>query len=199
MTNVNNRKMIALEMIRHSHTWFAALGVAMIVLGLIALSSTTIATLASVIFFGALILVSGIFQIFHAIGIRHKQIFGWDSLFLNLVLGILSVVAGFIMILQPLVGALSLTLLLAAFFTATGFIRIGLALLSKQAHPVRLAINGVISVILGILIGIQWPGSSLWIIGLFIAVDFILNGWWLLMAAFTARHMLQKYSEEHKA
>lgn len=163
---------------------FLGLGLALIALGCLAIYSVVFATFASVIFFGWLLVFSGFIQFGHALYARK-----WSGFLLQLLLGFFALVAGALILYQPAAGAMSLTLLLSFLFIAQGIVRIVMALTRKFEHWVWVLISGILTLILGILILKQWPYSGLYIIGLFVGIDLIFNGWALIMLSFTAKRI----------
>ena len=86
------------------------------------------------------------------------------------------------MVEHPVQAAEGLTLMLAAAFLLGGVMRVIFALIHSFAGRGWVLLNGFISVLLGISIWRQWPESSLWIIGLFIGIDLVFNGWlWVML------------------
>lgn len=160
------------------------LGLAMIVLGSLALYSTTAATFISVKLLAWLFIFSGFIQIGHAFYSR-----GWKGFLLQLILGIISVIAGFIILANPFSGAITLTLLLGFLFIIQGMVRIILSLTKRFEHWVWILVSGILSVILGVMILYQWPWSGLYIIGLFVGIDLIFNGWSLIMLSTFAKKL----------
>ena len=161
---------------------FLGLGLALIALGSLAIYSVVYATFASVIFFGWLLIFSGFIQFGHALYAR-----GWNGFLLQLLLGIFGIVAGALILFNPAVGALSLTLLLSFLFIAQGAVSITLALLKRFEHWVWVLVSGILTLALGIMILYQWPYSGLYIIGLFVGIDLIFNGWALVMLSSMAK------------
>src|SRR6266478_3934188 len=82
-----------LHELRRNWGWFLVLGIALIILGMVALSASMIATIASIFFFGWLLLIDGVFQAMLAFWARQ-----WSGFFLHLLAGVLSVIVGFLMI-----------------------------------------------------------------------------------------------------
>ena len=185
---ISGAKIIDLEELHRHQGWFFALGIALIVLGLLALSSTTVTTFASVMFLGWLLFIGGIVQTIHALWLKT-----WSGFFLSVVLGILNLVAGALILIKPTVGVLSVTLLLAGFFIASGIIRIIAALVTRPRHWAWLLLNGIITLTLGILVGLQWPSSSLWVIGLFVGIDLVLSGWSLIALAMATKRSFARH------
>ena len=161
--------------LRRHWGWYLALGIVLIVLGTLAIGSTFVMTIASVFFFGWLLIIAGVMEAIHAFW--HKR---WAGFFLDLLTGILYVVAGWMMVTNPGGSALLLTLIIAMFLVFEGVFRIVASLAARYPHWGWVLFNGVISLLLGILIWRQWPSSGLWVIGLFVGIEMLLNGWLLV-------------------
>jgi uncharacterized membrane protein HdeD (DUF308 family) len=157
--------------IRKSWGWFLALGIVQIVAGMLAAGFAFTATLASVVAVGILLLIAAAAQTAAAIWARD-----WGGFFLFLLLGVLYAVVGFVTLMHPVVAAESLTLMLAAAFLIGGVYRIVVALVGRFASWGWVLLNGVVTVLLGVAILQQWPGSGLWVLGTFVGIDLIVNG-----------------------
>lgn len=173
----------SLDEIKHNWGWFLALGVFLIVLGVVAISCSILTTLASVVLFGWLLVISGVVQTIHAFWRERK----WRGFFLDLFAGILAFVVGFMLLANPLAGAKTMTLLIAMFLFIGGIERIIVSLMAHFHHRSWLLLNGVIDVLLGIMIWREWPTSGLWVIGLFVGIDMLLSGWALVMQGIAAK------------
>ena len=163
--------------------WLLAFGIFSIVLGTVGLGMTFLLTELAVVFFAALLIVGGVFQLLDALKCQ-----GWKSTAWHVLIALLYVAAGVYMTLHPTLAAISLTLLLGAMFIAVGILR---GIMAFQMKPAKgwywPLISGLISLVLGGLILAQWPASGLFIIGLFVAIELILNGWAYLFIALAAR------------
>jgi uncharacterized membrane protein HdeD (DUF308 family) len=160
--------------------WFLALGVAMVVLGLIAVSYSCIVTVtvAATWLFGFFLLASGLGEVIHSFWVGR-----WSGTLLHLLVGLLYVLVGFMIIDQPENAAVQLTLLIAIFLMVTGIFRVVFAVSERFAGSGWVLLNGGVTFILGLMIYKQWPASSLWVIGLFIGIDLIFNGVsWVMLA-----------------
>ncbi|MGA8139711.1 MAG: HdeD family acid-resistance protein [Desulfobaccales bacterium] len=162
--------------------WLLALGIISIILGILALGSSAFFTIASMIFFGWILLIMGILELVYSFWQRH-----WGGFFLHLLNGILAGVAGVILIGNPAASALILTLMLAMFFMVAGLFRIIAALYMRFPTWGWRLFNGIVSLLLGILLWAQWPWTGLWAIGMFIGVELIFSGWASVMLALVAR------------
>ena len=170
------------EELRRSWGWFLGLGIGLILLGVIAIGAAFFMTIASVWLFGWLLIIGGVMEVVHAFW--HKR---WAGFFLDLLTGVLYVVAGWMMVNNPQESALLLTLLIAMFLVFEGVFRIVAALAVRYPHWGSVLVNGVISLVLGMLIWRRWPVSGLWVIGLFVGIEMLLNGWSLVMLSMTGR------------
>jgi len=166
--------------IRERRRWVVPLGILLVVLGLVAIVAAFAATLATVLFFGVLLLFGGIAQLVHAVGWRSGD-FVWELLGADLYL-----VAGGLLVLDPVSGAVGLTLLLAVFFLVVGALRIALGVRARSTADSGggLLLSGVLDVALGLLIGIGWPQSSTWVIRLFLGIELVFAGGSFLMLSF---------------
>src|SRR5262249_12476124 len=143
--------------------WLLLLGILLIVVGLAAIAHSVLATLASVIFLGVLFLVGGGVEIANAFWARR-----WRGFWMHLLAGILYVVLGFFLVQQPLEMAVAFTLVLAVTFFIGGLFRIVLALVERFAGWGWVLLNGLVTLVLGVLIWRGWPEASYWVIGLFV-------------------------------
>jgi uncharacterized membrane protein HdeD (DUF308 family) len=152
--------------------WIVALGVIYLIAGFIALGSVAMATVVSVLVVGIMMIVSGVAEVISAF-----QIKSWGKFLLWALLGVLYIIAGFVTFQNPLLAAVLLTLILGASLVVSGITRIILAFSMKRETPwIWVALSGVITLLLGVLILLRWPVSSLYILGLFLGIDLIMAG-----------------------
>ena len=170
--------------LKRSWGWYLALGIALIVIGTIALGSALVMTIASVFFFGWLLIVAGVLEAVHAFWRKR-----WAGFFLDLLTGLLYVIVGWMMVTNPGESALLLTLIIAMFLVFEGVFRIVAALTARYPHWGWVLLNGVISLVLGLMIWRQWPYSGLWVIGLFVGIEMLFNGWSLVMLSLASRRL----------
>jgi uncharacterized membrane protein HdeD (DUF308 family) len=160
-----------LSALRANWLWFVLLGIALVVLGTIALGAVVLASLAAAIAIGVLILISGVAEIVGAFWIR-----GWSGFFLHLLAGVLSIVVGFLFLARPGAALVALTLLVASLLMVGGIFKIVAAVTYQFAAWGWPLVSGIIDLILGILILMEWPASALWVIGLFVGISMIFRG-----------------------
>lgn len=185
MNNGSDRQLYekAVKQLKENAAWYKLLGIVFIILGILAVLFATRSTVFSMVYLGALLVVFGIFELVHAWHMRD-----WGNFFLHIFLAILYVGSGIFIIANPLLNAITLTLVLAGFFVASGITKIVVALSRDLPYKSWIVVNGIISIILGILVWQQWPYSGLWVIGMFVGIDAIFAGWSLIMLAIHAKH-----------
>jgi uncharacterized membrane protein HdeD (DUF308 family) len=158
--------------LRAKSGWIIALGVIYVIAGVIALGSIVFATVVTVFVVGLMMLLAGVAEVISAF-----QIKTWGKFLLWLLLGALYIVAGFLTFENPLLAAAILTLLLGWSLIFSGIMRVILAFSMKQQTPwVWVALSGVVTFLLGLIILGHWPVSGLYILGLFLGIDLIMAG-----------------------
>ena len=173
---------LGVQDLRHKWGWFLALGVALIVLGVIALAMIPVATLAAVMVLGWLLVFSGIVEAVHGF-----QVHRWGGMFLHLAGGVLGVLIGLLIVTHPVAGALAWTLLFASFFTVVGLFRLVAAIRLKFPNWGWAAFDGGVTTLLGLLLVAGWPWSGLWFLGFAVGLSLVLRGWSAVMLALTIR------------
>jgi uncharacterized membrane protein HdeD (DUF308 family) len=163
----------------HRVRWLLfTLGLVSVLVGLLAISSKFITTLATVLVFGVLLVIAGITEVIHAVMVRNIRGFA-----MHLLAAVLYLITGLFMLENPDWAAAVLTLLLAASFLVGGLLRILFALVERFPAWPWVLLNGVVDLLLGALIWRGWPETSFWVIGLFVGIDLLLHGWsWMILA-----------------
>ncbi len=161
------------------------LGVLTVVFGVMAVGAPLIMGVAVSMFVGFLLLGSGIARIVHALKSRQ-----WGTGFWGTIIGLLGVAAGLLMIFRPLVGLMTLTLLLAIYFLVDGICEIIAAFKIKPDQGWGWVLfNGIIALLLGIMIWRQWPVSGAWAIGVLVGVHILITGWTMIILGTGARRI----------
>jgi uncharacterized membrane protein HdeD (DUF308 family) len=173
----------AVEMVRHASTWSIVWGVLLILFGMLAIGSPLMAAVAVSVVVAWLIILAGVV---HLILAFHAH--GAGSLIWKLLVGIAYLFFGVYLIMHPLLGVASLTLVLASLFLIEGILDI---VLFFKMRPMRgsswVLIDGIITLVLGLLIYRQWPVSSIWAIGTLVGVSMIISGITRVMLSLTVR------------
>ncbi len=171
--------------------WFLALGVLFILLGGAGLAMVGYLSVLSVVYIAALLLAGGVLQFVHAFRVQ-----GWRGAATHVAGAVLYIVAGALLLAQPLVGLVSLTLVLGTVIIVTGVGRIVIALQHRPDRGwVALALSGVVGILLGVLIIAGLPSSALWVLGLFVAIELLMAGWGMVMAALVLRRVKRERAE----
>jgi uncharacterized membrane protein HdeD (DUF308 family) len=164
--------------------WLLVLGIVFIILGTIGLGMLFSLTIVSVLFFGVLMLIGGGVQFVDAFKCK-----GWKGAVWHVLMAILYVLGGIVVIIDPVLASVVITLILAGTITGAGIVRLIIALQHRDSKGWGWAlVSGIISIILGIMIFARWPVSGLWIIGLFVAIEMIINGWSYIFLALAAKN-----------
>ena len=152
--------------------WFVALGIVMILLGAFAWYDIIGLTLAGTVFIGAALLVGGVFQVVHAFMDR-----SWGGFLLQVLAGILYCIGGLLIMREPVVGSLVITLVLAIVMIVAGCFRMVLAIRHWHLPGAGLLLlGGLVSIGVGIALYITLPWSGLWVLGTLIAIELIIHG-----------------------
>ena len=162
--------------------WFIALGILLIILGVVCIGSPLVTTIAVKVFIGWLFLIGGIPQVVHAFSASDWSGFLWD-----LLIGILYVFVGGWLAFFPLTGIITLTILIAAMFVAEGLIKFVMGLNLRPAQGwVWMIISGLAAFVLGLMLFFGLPGTAAWAIGLMVGINLLLSGWAFLMMSLFA-------------
>ena len=182
MTDITNAKFIVGEL-QEKWSWILVIGIIFLILGITGLGMTFFLTKLVALYVGFLIIIGGIGQLILSFATK-----GWRGTIFSVLIGILYLIVGIEIIANPAVASEFLTLLLAITILVIGISRIILALtLRPLLNWLWTLIGGLITVLLGIMILSRWPDSGLWVIGLFIAIEMIINGWSLITVALAAK------------
>jgi uncharacterized membrane protein HdeD (DUF308 family) len=181
-----------LEAIRAHWVWFLALGIILIIVGTIAVGMPFVASLATAVTFGMLLLVGGIAQLTGAFWTRD-----WSGFFLSLLMGVLYFVLGLFFLRDPGDALLAMTLLLACVLMVGGMFRVIGSVMYQFPHWGWTLVGGIINLVLGIMIWQQWPVSGLWVIGLFVGIDLIFTGWTWVMLALSVKKLGPRTTTSH--
>lgn len=160
-------------------------GVVLIVLGVLAVAVPGVATVAVDIFIGWLFLISGIVGLVAMFSERNIPAFLW-----SLVTAALSAAAGVLLIWKPVEGALTLTLVLTAFFVVEGVFQIVTSIAYREVMAGSwgwMLASGIADLALAAIIMLGWPATGIWTLGLLVGINLITSGWAIAMMAFAGR------------
>jgi uncharacterized membrane protein HdeD (DUF308 family) len=175
---------------------FLAQGVIMMILGVLAMIWPQVSTLAVDIYVGWLFLLSGIVGIFTMFLARDVQAFLW-----MLLTAALSLFVGVMLVWHPTEGAVSLTMVLTAFFIVEGVIQIVASLSYRDIFPGQwgwMLASGMADLILAGIIIAGWPGTAAWALGLIVGVNLITSGAAITTVALAAREVVKTLASANR-
>jgi uncharacterized membrane protein HdeD (DUF308 family) len=162
------------------------LGALLLIAGLLAIVLPFLAALTASLFFGWLLLLGSIFHFGYAWSERGAGHVLWQVL-----LGIIYLVAAFSLLLFPIAGVFTLTLILACYLAVEGIVEISLYLrLRALPGTVWFLVDGVVSLLLAGLIFAHWPSSSVWALGTLVGISLLFSGMARLMHPVTRHRVL---------
>ena len=171
----------------HEHwVMFLVEGIILVILGLAAIVLPPIATIAFTIIIGWIFLVSGILGLITTFWARHLPGFWWA-----LISAIIAIAAGVVLLFWPISGAISLTLVLIAFFVVEGVASIMYSIEHRNQLTGRwgwMLVSGIIDLILAAIIFAGLPGTAEWALGLLVGINMVFGGAALIAMALAASH-----------
>jgi uncharacterized membrane protein HdeD (DUF308 family) len=176
------------EGLEKGRRWLVVSGVLAVIAGTVAIVVPAVASVTVALFIGWVLLFGGIVLLVDAFAVRDL-----GRVVMRVLLALVAGAAGLGMLLAPLHGTYTLTVLLVLWFALTGVIRIGAAIAERGMPGAGMtAVNGVVTLLLAILIGAQLPSSADWAIGLLVGIDFLFYGFAALAAASALKHGAQE-------
>jgi uncharacterized membrane protein HdeD (DUF308 family) len=173
---------------KHFTGWSVAVSIFMILAGVLAIGVPIAAGVAVNIVVAWLLLFAGVAHLVFAWHLRAIGGIVWQVL-----LGVLYIGIGVYLLAHPVAGLATLTLALAIYLFAEGVLELILAfqVRSRQARG-WLALDGVVTLILGFMIWRTWPASTEWVIGTLVGISMIFSGATRLMFSLAARSLVKR-------
>ena len=176
------------DVVKRASGWSIALAILMILAGIIAIAAPAIAGVVIVYVVAWTAIFDGGFQIVYAF---RAQTGG--RMILELILGLLYVVAGVYILMHPTPGLLALTLIIACLLLVYGVFALVLAF---QMRPISgwgwVLFDAIVTILLGVLIWAHWPYNSQWVIATLVGISFIVSGVSRLMLSMSVRRLTTK-------
>ena len=168
--------------------WMLSLGIVMVILGVIGLGMTVLFNEIVVMYFGFLLLFGSGVQLMQAFRAE-----AWKGRVWHVLIALVYIVGGIIAVTEPVIAGMTLALLIAWTLIVIGVLRLFMGLQMRGANGwLWTLLGGVLSVVLGVMIIIEWPQSGLWVIGLFVAIEILFAGWSQIMIALAAKNYTAK-------
>ena len=163
------------------------MGLLMIVLGSIGVFAETFFSIASISLMGGFALAAGIMQALHAL-----QAKGWKSVSIQLLFALIYIAIGVIVWVSPVAALEGVTLYMATLLFATGGLRLVTAFQHSQFSGWFLPlVSAALSILLGGLILAGWPDNSVWVPGMLIGIELLLQGWSLFFLGLAAKNAVK--------
>jgi uncharacterized membrane protein HdeD (DUF308 family) len=170
----------------HAHwKFFLIEGLVLIVLGVIAVCVPPLATVTAEIFIGWLVLLSGVLGLVMTFQTRGSPGFGW-----SLLSAVIGIAAGAVLLIWPLSGVFSLTVVLSIFLASEGIISVLYAFAHRRESSSRwqmMLLSGIVDLLLAGIIVAGLPGTAAWAIGLIVGINLFFGGLALTTMALQAR------------
>ena len=167
-------------------------GVLLIVLGVLAVGSPFVAAAVVSTFIAWLIIFAGVVHL--AVAFRPHEI---SSRIWRLLVGIAYLVFGFYLASRPVLGVATLTLLLTVLFVVEGILDIAMYFRTRTLQRSGwILMDGIITLLLGVMIYSRWPSSSVWAIGTLVGVSLIISGVTRVMLSLAVRRATDEISSK---
>lgn len=168
-------------------SWLLGLGILFVIFGFLGLSSVVGVTLISIVFIGFMFLIAGILQFIDVSKSRQWKPALWHAL-----IALLYFIGGCFIIWDPVLASTVITALIGWTLVVIGIVRLAMAIsLHGTEGWFFTLVASIAAIVLGGIILMQWPLSSLWVIGLFISIELLLNGLSYMIMAMSMRSKLK--------
>ena len=173
------------KILRRASGLFIAMAVVFIVLGMFSIAEPAIAGLAVAILVGWLLIFGGVA---HLIAVFSGG--GAGRVIWQVILGIIYIMGGVYFLTHPLLGLGTLTLVLAVVILAEAVLEFLVYFRTRgESGSGWLLLDALITLLLGGLIWVHWPSSSVWAIGTLVGVNLLMTGFSRLMLGMAARKL----------
>lgn len=181
------RKKTATPVAVRNWSWLLGLGVLFVIFGALGLSSVVGVTLISIVFIGFMFLIGGVLQFIDVT--KSKQ---WEPAIWHALIAMMYFIGGCFIIWDPVLASTVITALIGWTLVIIGIIRLVMAFsLHGTKGWLFTLIASFAAIVLGGVILMQWPMSSLWVIGMFISIELLLNGLSYIIMALAMRNQLR--------
>jgi uncharacterized membrane protein HdeD (DUF308 family) len=169
-----------MDFLQQNRVAFIIESILLIILGVLAIALPFYATLSIELIIAWILLLGGIVQLFKSIKTIKEP--GGP---ISLMGAVIYIVIGALMLLYPLKGILTLTLLIGIFFLLEGLAKIAFSFELKPAQNWGwLLVSGIIALVMAGIILFGFPGTALWVIGLLVGINMVFFGVSLLALVF---------------
>jgi uncharacterized membrane protein HdeD (DUF308 family) len=161
------------DTVRRRSLWMEVLGILLILLGVFALGSVVIASVATTFLIGGVLLVAGAFHIGATIAFWQRRRGGF---LLGIILGGLCLLSGTMCLVYPAASLQVLTLIIGSYFMASGVARMAINVRERFPGWGWGVASALSELLLGVLTLAWWPNTSLFVLGTILGVQLIFSG-----------------------
>ena len=163
------------------------LSMLLIILGMLAILLPVEMSLGVVIVVCWLLMIGAVVHVIDAF----KGSGAWHTIW-KIVIGVVYFLTGLYLRFNLGIGLVTLTLALIIFFVVQGLVDIMIYFKIRKTFPSgSLLLHGIVTLILGLMIWLHWPSSSLWVIGTLVGINMIMTGTTRLMLTLAVRRALK--------
>jgi len=172
-----------LALVKQGSKWGIIWGVLLVILGMLAIAEPFLAAIALATFIAWLLVFVGLVHVAMAIHAHTGTSMGW-----KLLVGVAYIFIGGYLLFRPVVGVATLTLMLAFLFLVEGVLDFMLWWKSRSANgAIWILFDSIITLVLGGMIYVHWPSSSVWAVGTLVGISMIISGVTRLMLSLAVR------------
>ncbi len=164
-------------------------GIVLIILGIASVALPVVSTIVVELYVGWLFLIAGIVGLAVMVSSKNVQAFLW-----SLLTAALSLAAGILLLWKPVEGAVSLTLVLTAFFIVEGVFQSISSIAYRDVIGdswVWMLLSGLSDLALAAIVISGWPSTAAWVLGLLVGINLITSGWAIVMLAVAGRDVVK--------
>jgi len=185
---------VELEELPRKWKLMMALGILMVIAGIMGLYISVVVTLVTVLLYGGMLMAGGILSLVHSFQVKEKK---WHGRMTNILVSLLYIGLSIVIFINPVAASAALTLVIGGFFMFIGILRLayGIRCWKRGWRWLLPVIAGLVDCLLALVIVLNWPISGLWVIGLIVSVELIMNGWLLTFTALAARKLEKMIKE----
>jgi uncharacterized membrane protein HdeD (DUF308 family) len=172
--------------IRHAFGWSVTMAILLTVAGLAAILVPLVSGIAIALIVGWFFTITGVLHL----------LFAWrthttSGVLFEILLGFLYIFSGVYLLFHPVVGLVSLTIFLAAYFLFKGIVQIVHFFRIQPRHGAWWVLfDGIVSLVLAFMIWMSWPLSAAWVVGTLVGISLLFTGLSRLMLTLTVRKAL---------
>jgi len=161
--------------------WTLAIGILLVLVGMAGVAMPWVMSLVTSVYIAWMLLIGGAFWVYHTFKSNPGGFLDWLK-------PLLLIVTGGLMLYNPVSGIAAIGLMLSFYLLLDAF---GSFALAKELHPARgwgwMTFNGITSLLLAALFLIGWPTTSLVLVGIYVGISLIFDGWTLVMIGWAMR------------